>query len=103
MDSISEASSNQSSTISAKKICLAENEKTKNDKDDNDSSNLLKDANNDGLSSAIPRRWTPEEDDRLLQAVKLFGEVDWKLNSDFVGTRDNGMFYLRVRVLEVVS
>jgi hypothetical protein len=47
---------------------------------------------NEKVSSNVgqPRRWTVDEDDRLVQAVKMFGETDWKINSDFVGTRDNG-------------
>lgn len=89
IDSSSDISSNQSSTVSAKKICLAENVKPMKAKDTIDLSSQVKDIHSDNGSTAIPRRWTPEEDDRLLQAVKLFGEVDWKLNSDFVGTRDN--------------
>ena len=83
-DNISEVSS-ADTIMSAKKICLDR---------DNSNTNLseysIKDKKSSSSEFNNPRRWNTEEDERLLQAVKLFGEIDWKLNSDFVGTRDNG-------------
>ena len=35
------------------------------------------------------RRWTPDEDAKLGQAIKEFGSKSWKLVSNFVGTRSS--------------
>jgi len=40
-------------------------------------------------ANKTPRKWLMDEDDRLSVAVKTFGESDWKINSEYVGTRDN--------------
>ena len=34
-------------------------------------------------------RWTQLEDDKLKQAVEIYGDNCWKTISDYVGTRDN--------------
>eukprot|EP00981_Chlorochromonas_danica_P005209 scaffold1046_cov162-Ochromonas_danica.AAC.39 len=43
-------------------------------------------------SSNIPsnwaQKWSPEEDERLVAAVKEFGEKNWKKVAELVGTRD---------------
>lgn len=45
-------------------------------------------------SSNIPsnwaQKWSPEEDERLMAAVKEFGEKNWKKVAELVGTRDAG-------------
>lgn len=35
-------------------------------------------------------KWTPEEDQRLIQGIELYGESDWKKVSDIVATRAPG-------------
>jgi len=39
--------------------------------------------------STIPRKWTTEEDNRLREAISLYGELNWRVIANFVGTRDN--------------
>lgn len=38
------------------------------------------------------RKWTEDEDLRLLQAIELYGIEDWKKVADHVGTRDGGEY-----------
>jgi len=40
-------------------------------------------------TSSGRRRWTPDEDERLRQAVAMFGDKPWKDIAAVVGTRDN--------------
>ena len=35
-------------------------------------------------------KWTKEEDERLIRAMKMIGLPHWKEMSEIVGTRDNG-------------
>jgi hypothetical protein len=42
--------------------------------------------------SSWMHKWTPEEDQRLLAAIRQFGDKNWKQIADHVGTRDHGMF-----------
>eukprot|EP01035_Chromulina_nebulosa_P018766 gene18766-24533_t len=39
--------------------------------------------------TTIPRKWTTEEDNRLREAISLYGELNWRVIANFVGTRDN--------------
>lgn len=39
--------------------------------------------------SRKPRRWTPEEDQQLREAVRRFGERNWKGIAALVGSRDH--------------
>jgi hypothetical protein len=41
-------------------------------------------------------RWTKEEDDRLRNAVKLYGHNNWKQVCTLVGTRDNGILEINI-------
>ena len=39
-------------------------------------------------------RWTKSEDERLQVAINIFGEENWRIISDYVGTRDNSKLIL---------
>ncbi len=39
-----------------------------------------------------PMKWTPQEDVKLKEAIKKFGQQQWKLIAQYVGTRDSGKF-----------
>eukprot|EP01031_Cornospumella_fuschlensis_P033329 gene33329-40316_t len=41
-----------------------------------------------GDESNWSKRWQPDEDDRLREAIKKFGEQNWQNVAEFVGTRN---------------
>ncbi len=43
-----------------------------------------------------PMKWTPQEDVKLKEAIKKFGQQQWKLIAQYVGTRDSGKFFSRL-------
>lgn len=37
-------------------------------------------------------KWTPEEDQRLLNAIEVYGENNWRKVAEVVGTREAGNY-----------
>ena len=48
------------------------------------------------VSAYVYNKWSQEEDEKLRQAINLFGEFSWRTVSDYVGSRDNSKLYISV-------
>ena len=54
-------------------------------------------------SVKFQKRWSKEEDERLKNAINLFGETSWKTVSDYVETRDNSKSFFKRKWNSLIS